>query len=417
MWRLMPFLFLLYIVAYLDRINVGFAVLQMGEPLHLTDRVKGVAFGMFFAGYFFFQVPSNLVLQKTGVRRWIAGLMITWGLVSCSMIFIRGPRSFYVLRFLLGAAEAGFFPGMILYLKHWFPAGARARAVAWFMTANPLAGVIGSPISGALLGIHGRGLTGWQWLFLMEGAPAILLGIVVPWVLSETPKEARWLANAERKWLLDELNAEEQADSSHRGDFWSVVADWRVWVLSLVYFGLPAAMYGVTAWLPTAIHSMSGFTDQVIGAVAAIPYFATAVAMVLVGRHSDRSGERRWHTALMAWLGAAALVVAAYGRGPFLVITGMSLGMLGAQSMAGPFWAMATFRMKGAAAAVAIAIINSVANLGGYFGPYIIGFARSGSGGFGGLLAIGVVLGMSGCLALVVGARPSTTLASKNPQT
>ncbi|HEY6337422.1 MAG TPA: MFS transporter [Candidatus Sulfotelmatobacter sp.] len=412
MLRLMPFLFLLYIVAYLDRINVGFAVLQMGEPLHLTDRVKGVAFGMFFAGYFFFQVPSNLVLQKTGVRRWISGLMITWGLVSCSMIFIRGPRSFYVLRFLLGAAEAGFFPGMILYLKHWFPARARARAVAWFMTANPLAGVIGSPISGTLLGIHGSGLAGWQWLFLMEGVPAILLGIVVLWILSEAPGEARWLKDDERKWLVEELASEEESDSSHGGDIWSVFADWRVWVLSLVYFGLPAAMYGVTAWLPTAIHSMSGLSDQMIGAVAAIPYLATAVAMVLVGRHSDRTGERRWHTALLAFLGAAALGVAAYGTGPFLVITGMSLGMLGAQSMAGPFWAMATSQTKGAAAAVSIAIINSIANLGGYFGPYIIGFSRSGTGGFGGLLAIGVVLAVSGGLALLVGARPRHATAA-----
>jgi MFS transporter, ACS family, tartrate transporter len=412
MWRLMPFLFLLYIVAYLDRINVGFAVLQMGEPLHLTDRVKGVAFGMFFAGYFFFQVPSNLVLHKVGVRRWICGLMVTWGLVSCSMIFIRGPRSFYVLRFLLGAAEAGFFPGMILYLKHWFPARARARAVAWFMTANPLAGVVGIPISGALLGLHGKGLAGWQWLFLMEGAPAILLGVAVLWVLAETPKDARWLRDDERSWLVAELNAERQAGSGQRGDFWSVITDWRVWGLSLVYFGLPACMYGVTAWLPTAIHSMSGLSNQMIGAVAAVPYFVTAVAMVVVGRHSDRTGERRWHTALLAFLAAAALGVAAYGTTPLVVIAGMSVGMLGAQSMAGPFWAMATSRMSGTAAAASIAIINSVANLGGYFGPYMIGFGRSSNGGFGGLLAIAVVLAASGGMALVVGGAPRASLGA-----
>jgi ACS family tartrate transporter-like MFS transporter len=412
MWRLMPFLFLLYIVAYLDRINVGFAVLQMGEPLHLTDRVKGVAFGMFFAGYFFFQVPSNLVLQKFGVRRWISGLMVTWGLVSCSMIFIRGPHSFYVLRFLLGAAEAGFFPGMILYLKNWFPTRARARAVAWFMTANPLAGVVGSPISGALLGLHGKGLAGWQWLFLMEGAPAILLGVAVLWVLAETPREARWLRDDERGWLLAELNSEREAGSVHGGDFWSVLRDWRVWGLSLVYFGLPACMYGVTAWLPTAIHSMSGLSNQMIGAVAAVPYFVTAVAMVVVGRNSDRTGERRWHTALLAFLAAAALGVAAYGTTPLVVIAGMSVGMLGAQSMAGPFWAMATNRMSGTAAAASIAIINSIANLGGYFGPYMIGFGRSSNGGFGGLLAIAVVLAVSGGMALVVGDGPRVSLAA-----
>jgi len=408
MWRLMPFLFLLYIVAYLDRINVSFAVLQMGEPLHLTDKVKGLGFGMFFAGYFFFQVPSNLVLQKMGVRRWISGLMLTWGIVSCSMIFIRGPVSFYVLRFLLGAAEAGFFPGMILYLRQWFPARARARAVAWFMTANPLAGVIGSPISGALLGLHGAGLAGWQWLFLLEGTPAVILGATVYWVLADSPKEARWLSDEQRVWLVDELGRERTQDSvGQREGLWSVLANWRVWAFSLVYFGLPTAMYGVTAWLPTAVHSLLGLTAQMTGPVVAIPYLATAIAMVLVGRHSDHSGERRWHTALPAFMGAAALVVAAYGRTPLIIITGMSLGMLGAQSMAGPFWAMATSRMSGATAGAAIAVINSIANLGGYFGSSIIGLLRSPSGSFGGgLLSIGAVLAVSGCMALLAGSPP-----------
>ena len=409
MWRLMPFLFLLYIVAYLDRINVSFAVLQMGEPLHLTDKVKGLGFGMFFAGYFFFQVPSNLVLQKMGVRRWISGLMLTWGIVSCSMIFIRGPLSFYVLRFLLGAAEAGFFPGMILYLRQWFPARARARAVAWFMTANPLAGVIGSPISGALLGLHGAGLAGWQWLFLLEGTPAVILGATVYWVLADSPTKARWLSDEHRTWLVDELEREHREDSvAQREGLWSVLASWRVWALSIVYFGLPTCMYGVTAWLPTAVHSLSRLSDQMVGVVVAIPYLATAIAMVLVGRHSDRSRERRWHTAWPAFLGATALVVAAYSRVPLTVITGMSLGMLGAQSMAGPFWAMATSRMSGATAAAAIAVINSVANLGGYFGSSIIGLLRSPSGSFGGgLLSIGAVLAVSGCMALLAGSQPS----------
>jgi MFS transporter, ACS family, tartrate transporter len=409
MWRLMPFLFLLYIVAYLDRINVSFAVLQMGEPLHLTDKVKGLGFGMFFAGYFFFQVPSNLVLQKMGVRRWISGLMVTWGLVSCSMIFIRGPVSFYVLRFLLGAAEAGFFPGMILYLRQWFPARARARAVAWFMTANPLAGVIGSPISGALLGLHGAGLAGWQWLFLLEGTPAVVLGATVFYVLANSPKEARWLSDEQCTWLVDELEREQREDSvAQREGWWSVLASWRVWALSIVYFGLPTCMYGVTAWLPTAVRSLSSLSDQMIGVVVAIPYLATAIAMVLVGRHSDRSRDRRWHTALPAFLGATALVVAAYGRAPLTVITGMSLAMLGAQSMAGPFWAMATSRMNGATAAAAIAVINSIANLGGYFGSSVIGLLRSPRGGFrGGLLSIGAVLAVSGFLAVVVGSQPS----------
>ena len=405
MWRLMPFLFLLYIVAYLDRINVSSAILQMRGPLHLSDRVYGRAAGMFFGGYFLFQVPSNIVLEKVGVRRWISGLMVVWGIVSCSMIFIRGPVSFYVLRFLLGAAEAGFFPGMILYLKYWFPASARARAVAWFMTANPLAGALGSPISGALLGMHRGGLAGWQWLFILEGMPAVVLGTAVYWVLTDGPAEAKWLSEEQRGWLLGELEREQESNSGGASSgIWDVLANGQIWLLSLVYFGIPACMYGVTLWLPSAIRSLSTLGYFSTGLVAAVPYFVTAVVMVLVARHSDRSGERRWHTALPGLAGAAALGVAAYGWTPVLVIAGMSLGMVGAQSMTGPFWALATSRLSATGAAASIAVINSVGNLGGYFGPYIIGWARSDGGSFrGGLLAVGAVLAVSAGMVLVVG--------------
>ncbi len=259
MWRLMPFLFLLYIVAYLDRINVSFAVLQMRGQLGISDRVYGRAAGMFFAGYFFFQLPSNLVLEKFGVRRWISGLMATWGVISCLMIFIRGPVSFYGMRFLLGAAEAGFFPGMILYMKRWFPANARARAVAWFMTANPIAGIVGSPVSGALLGLSGKGLSGWQWMFLMEGLPAILLGVTVYWVLADSPTDAAWLHGDERAWLLERLAVEQKAEAAaQKGSFWEVLISPRIWMLSLVYFGVSTTMYGVTLWLPSVIQSLSG---------------------------------------------------------------------------------------------------------------------------------------------------------------
>jgi ACS family tartrate transporter-like MFS transporter len=411
MWRLMPFLFLLYIVAYLDRINVSFAILQMRGQLHLGDRVYGRAAGMFFAGYFFFQVPSSLVLEKMGVRRWISGLMVIWGLVGCSMIFIHGPVSFYTLRFLLGAAEAGFFPGMILYLKQWFPVGARGRAVAWFMTANPLAGVVGSPISGALLGMHGGGLAGWQWLFLMEGLPAIVLGSAVYWVLADGPKEAKWLAEEQRGWLLGELERERLANLGDESDgVWKVLASGRIWLLGVAYFGVPACMYGVSLWLPSAIRSVSQLGYWAIGTLAAVPYFVTAVAMVLVGMHSDSTGERRWHTALPGFAGAAALVAAAcgrtYGGKPALLIVGMSVGMLSAQAMSGPFWAMATSGLSGTAASVSIAVVNSIGNLGGYFGPYIIGLARSDNGEFkGGLLAIAATLATCAGIALLVGAK------------
>ena len=405
MWRLMPFLFLLYIVAYLDRINVSFGVLQMRSQLGLTDRVYGRAAGIFFAGYFFFQLPSNLVLEKFGVRRWISALMVTWGVISCLMVFIRGPFSFYTMRFLLGAAEAGFFPGIILYMKRWFPARSRARAVAWFMTANPLAGVVGSPISGALLGLHGGGLAGWQWVFLIEGLPAIILGGVVFLTLADTPDEAHWLKGDEKTWLMETLAQEQKADAAiPLRSIWGVLLSGRIWLLSIVYFGVSTTMYGVTLWLPTVIRAFSGLSYFWTGVVAVLPFLVTVVAMVLVGVASDRRGERRWHTAVPAFTAAVGLVAAAYGNSTIVVVAGVGVGMAFAESMCGPFWAMATSRMAGLSAAAGIAVINSLANLGGYFGPDIVGVFRSENGGFrGGLLAIAATVAISGAAALIVG--------------
>jgi MFS transporter, ACS family, tartrate transporter len=408
MWRLMPFLFLLYIVAYLDRINVSFAVLQMRGQLGLSERVIGRASGMFFIGYFFFQLPSNLVLEKFGVRRWISGLMLVWGIISCMMIVIRGPISFYVMRFLLGAAEAGFFPGMILYMKRWFPANARARAVAWFMAANPIAGIVGSPLSGALLGLRGAGLGGWQWMFLMEGIPAILMGVTVFFVLTDRPQEAAWLKGEERSWLLERLATEQQAQVAVlNGSFWAVLLSARIWMLSFVYFGVSTTMYGVTLWLPSVIRAFSGLSYFWTGVVAVLPFLVTVVAMVLVGMHSDRTGERRWHTAIPAFAAAAGLIVAGYGTSTIIVVAGIGVGLACAESMVGPFWAMATSRMAGLSAAAGIAVINSLANLGGYYGPDIIGWFRTANGGFrGGLLAIGATVALSGMMALIVGRQP-----------
>ncbi len=404
MWRLMPFLFLLYIVAYLDRINVSFAILQMRGQFGLSDRVYGRASGMFFAGYFFFQLPSNFVLEKVGVRRWISFLMITWGVISCLMIFIRGPVSFYSMRFILGAAEAGFFPGIVLHMKRWFPASARARAVAWFMTANPIAGIIGSPVSGALLGLSGKGLSGWQWMFLIEGIPAIVLGATVLRTLTDRPSQARWLKDEEKDWLLAKLAVEQQAEVAGGTRFWAALTSWRILLLSVVYFGVSTTTYGVTLWLPSVITSLSGLGYFWTGVVAVIPFAVTTAAMVLVGNHSDRTRERRWHTAVPAFAGAAALIIAGYGTSPVMVIGGIGLGLVCAESMVGPFWAMATSQMAGFSAAAGIAVINSLANLGGYFGPDIIGFFRTANGGFrGGLLAIAATVTLSGLVALIVG--------------
>jgi ACS family tartrate transporter-like MFS transporter len=403
----MPFLFLLYIVAYLDRINVGFGILQMRDQLGLSDRVYGRAAGIFFAGYFFFQLPSNLLLEKVGVRRWITGIMVLWGVISCLMIFIRGPLSFYSMRFLLGAAEAGFFPGIILYMKRWFPARARARAVAWFMTANPLAGVVGSPVSGSLLGLHGGGLNGWQWMFLIEGLPAIVLGLVVLFTLSDWPHEAHWLTEDQRIWLLEILDRERQADAAvPQRSYWTVVFSGRMWLLSIVYFGVSTTMYGVTLWLPSVIRSFSALSYFWTGIVAVLPFLFTVFIMVLVGMRSDRTSERRWHTALPAFIAGAGLVLAAYGNSTAVVVTGLALGMAFAEGMCGPFWALATSSMAGLSAAAGIAMINSLANLGGYFGPDIIGLFRSANGGFrGGLVAIALTVSISGVTALVVGRR------------
>jgi ACS family tartrate transporter-like MFS transporter len=332
-------------------------------------------------------------------------LMMTWGVISCLMMFVRGPASFYSMRFLLGAAEAGFFPGMILYLKRWFPAKARARAVAWFMLANPIAGIVGSPISGTLLGIRGAGLAGWQWMFLMEGVPAIFLGVTVLWVLSDRPQDATWLKGEERAWLLEKLAGEQLAESSlKQGSFWQVLVAPRIWMLSIVYFGVSTTMYGITLWLPSVIQSLSGLGNLGTSLVAVLPFVLTTIVMVLVGMSSDRTGERRWHTAVPAFVAALAVLAAAYGKGPALVIAGVGLGMAGAEGMVGPFWAMATSRMAGLPAAAGIAMINSLANLGGYFGPDIIGLFRTANGGFrGGFLAIAATLAISGSVALIVG--------------
>ena len=402
MWRLLPFLFVLYIIAYLDRTNVSFAFLQMRNQLALNDRAYGLGAGVFFAGYFLFQLPSNLILARVGARRWIAGIMMLWGLVSAAMIFATGPRSFYLLRFLLGAAEAGFFPGMILYLKNWFPASARGRAVALFMTAAPLSGVIGGPISGALLGVHWSGLSGWQWLFLIEGIPAVVFGGVVMLVLSERPESATWLADEERLLLAGILAAERQAASTSP-NLKTAFTHPGVWILCSVYFGLTCCVYGITLWLPSVIRSLSGFSNFTIGVLTALPNLVAAVAMVLIALHSDRSGERRWHTAIAAFAATTGLVTMAYSHSTLLVLLGTSLAIAGAYGMDGPFWAMPASLLTGTAAAAGIAVINSVGNLGGFFGPYIIGLARTADAGFrGGMLLIAAILAVSGSLALAV---------------
>jgi ACS family tartrate transporter-like MFS transporter len=392
--RLIPFLFLLYIVSYLDRINVGFAALQMNAALGLSASAYGFGAGIFFLSYTLFEVPSNVILARVGARLWIARIMITWGLVSSAMLLARGPASFYALRFLLGAAEAGFFPGMIFYLTEWFPARERARTIAAFMTATLVAGIVGGPISGIFLSIHGvAGLDGWQWLFLLEGLPAVVLGIVVLFYLTEHPADARWLSAAERDALVAALGEEHAAGRAGTGTVAGALANGRIWLLALVYFTIPVALYAFGFWLPQIIKAETTGSDLAIGFLAAIPYLVGAVGMVVVARHSDRSGERRWHIVGAALVGGAGFVVSAFVHSVGLSLVALSIAMLGLASMFGPFWAFATSRLVGVGAAAGIALINSVGNTGGFAGPYVVGYIRERTHSFsGGLVCVGAVL-------------------------
>ncbi|BBL79845.1 MFS transporter [Rubrobacter xylanophilus] len=404
--RLIPFMFLLYIVAFLDRVNVGYAALQMNEDLGFSDAVYGLGAGIFFIGYLLFEVPSNLILERVGARVWIARIMITWGLISSAMFLVQGPVSFYVLRFLLGVAEAGFFPGMILYLTYWFPARERAKMVALFMTAVAVAGVIGGPLSGWLLTFDGVfGLEGWQFLFLAEGIPAILLGFVVLAYLPDGPAQARWLEPEERRWLEETLERENEIKRTHgEHTLRRAMTNGRVWLLSLVYFGIVTSLYGISFWLPTIIEEFSGLEEFLVGLLSAIPYLAAAVGMVVFAWHSDRTGERRWHLAVPAALAALGMALTGpAGGSAVLQMAVLTLAALGIYSCLGTFWTLPAAFLSGTAAAAGIALINSVGNLGGFVGPYVVGYIRDLAGAnYGAMLFLAAMVLLSGLLVLLV---------------
>ena len=381
--RLIPFMFLLYVVSYLDRINVGFAALQLNKALNFDPAVFGLGAGLFFIGYFIFEIPSNLIMERVGARVWMARILVTWGLISSAMMFVGGVAAFYVLRFLLGVAEAGFFPGMILYLTYWFPAAARGRAIARFMTATAIAGVIGGPISGVLLNLHGiAGLAGWQWLFLIEGIPAIILGFLVFAILPDRPQAARWLTAGEKAWIISRLEEERQAAPDHVSTLKEAFGSRRVWMLALIYFSVIMSFYGVSLWLPQIVSSFSGMSDLLVGFVSAIPYVAASLGMVVIGKSSDRRAERRWHVALSAFAAAAGLIAAAFLKTPAIELAALSFAAIGIWGTLGPFWAMSTEYLRGTGAAAGIALINSFGNLGGFLGPYLVGIVRSRTGDF-----------------------------------
>jgi len=406
-WRLVPFLLLCYVVAYLDRVNVGFAKLQMLSDLKFSETIYGLGAGIFFIGYFLFEVPSNVILHKVGARIWIARIMITWGVISAAMMFVTTPTMFYVLRFLLGVAEAGFFPGIILYLTYWYPANRRGRTTTYFMTAIALSGVIGGPLSGWLMqSFDGHnGWSGWQWMFLVEGIPSILVGIWVLLFLDDRIAHAKWLSAEEKALLERNISAENQ----HKEDppVVQVLSSPRVWLMSAIYFSFVMGLYGVSFWLPTIIKQtgVKGALD--VGLLTAIPYGCAVIGMVLVAYSADRSGERRWHITLPALAGAVGLVLSVQWHGDTtLAMVALTLATIGILTTLPLFWSLPTAFLAGTGAAAGIALINSLGNLAGFISPYAVGWLKdltqsTDSGMY--LLAVCMVVGAA--LTLSVPAR------------
>ncbi len=404
-WRLIPFLFLLYVVAYLDRVNVGFAALDMNRDLGFSAAVYGFGSGIFFLSYTLLEVPSNLMLARVGARVWIARIMVTWGLGSTAMVFVNSATTFYVLRFILGAAEAGFFPGLIYYLTRWFPARERGRAVALFMTATAMAGVIGAPLSSALLRMDGAlGLRGWQWLFIIEGLPAILLAPVVLRRLTERPEDAEWLSTEERTWLSNEMARERELTPGTHATLGAAARSGRLWALSLLYFCIVIAFYGISFWLPQIVQATGTLSSATVVLLSAIPYLVATIGMVIIGVHSDRTGERRWHVAVPLLIGATGFVMTVVAPATAAWSLGtLSIAAFGIWGALGPFWTLPPAFLRGTAAAGGIAIVNSVGNLGGFVGPFAVGWVRDSTGSFSsGLLMLAGALVLGAVVALLI---------------
>jgi ACS family tartrate transporter-like MFS transporter len=372
-WRLIPVMCLMYVVSFLDRVNIGFAALSMNHDLGFSPEVYGRGAGIFFLGYFLFEVPSNLMLEKVGARVWMCRIMVTWGLLSMACAFVQGATSFYVLRFLLGLAEAGLYPGMILYMTYWFPQASRARFIALFLAAVPAASVIGAPISGWLLGFEGA-LHGWQWLFLLEGIPSLLLGVGVLWLLPNRPADAAWLTAEERQCIAVRLAADQKNDvqGGTLHGLWEMLADKRIWIFIIPDFSIVIALYGLGLWMPLMVKAQ-GFSNLQTGFLVALPYAVAMAAMVGLGISSDRNGERVGHVAGAAAAGALGLLGAALLHGPVAILLSFCLASAGIYAALAVFWTLPTAILRGMAAAGGLALLNSFSNLGGYFGPDLMG--------------------------------------------
>jgi ACS family tartrate transporter-like MFS transporter len=404
--RLIPFLFLLYIVAWLDRVNVGFAGLQMNTDLGFSSAAFGFGSGVFFLGYCLFEVPSNLVLHRVGARRWISRIMISWGVSSAAMMFVRTTSTFYVLRFLLGAAEAGFFPGVVYYLSHWYPEGQRARAIAVFMTAVPVSGVIGGPLSGALLTLNGLfGLAGWQWLFLAEGVPAILLGVIVLVYLTDRPETADWLSSAEKDWLVSRLAAERTSrEGAVSISVFAALMNPTIWHLGVIFLFAAIGFYGYSFWAPLVVKSLTGSSDLGVGVILGGISTVTIILMVLNSAHSDHTDERPLHVAVPLMMSGAGFFGCAISREPILAVFFLALVPIGHCAAYGPFWSMPSRFLTGAPAAAGIALVVTIANVGGLVGPTVIGALKDHFGTHGpAFMLLGGCAVVAALLSIVLG--------------
>ncbi|WP_413993024.1 MFS transporter [Labrys okinawensis] len=415
-WRLVPFLILCYFIAYLDRVNIGFAGASMRTDLDLSAAAFGGAAGIFFIAYFFFEVPSNLALDRYGARLWIARIMLTWGLVAGAQAFVVGQTSLYVIRLLLGVAEAGFFPGVIFFLTLWFPAAYRARIIGWFMFAIPISTVIGSPISGFILNLDGAwGLHGWQWMFLIEAVPAILMTLAVLYYLTDRPRDAQWLEPQEAQWLQERLDAERANRERHGHMSWlSSMLDPRVLALGVVYMGCNIPQYGLSFFLPQIVGGFGQLSNVEIGFINALPYAVGAIGMILWSRHSDRVAERKWHTVIALGAIVAGLALAAAAPTPALKMASLCIAGFGFFAVLPVFWTLPTTFLSGTGAAAGIAAVNSIGNLGGYFGPQAFGWLRDTThSDSAGLLFLACCAIVGAVIVLVLGHDP----AVERPQT
>ncbi|ALZ84406.1 hypothetical protein APT59_09405 [Pseudomonas oryzihabitans] len=405
-WRIIPFVFLLYIVSYLDRANIGYAALQMIAELALSSEVFGFVSGIFFIGYFLFEVPSNLLLDRFGARVWIARILVTWGVIAAATAFAQTAMHLYILRFLLGVAEAGFFPGIIVYLTYWFRSRELATTVALFTAAIPVSYVIGAPLSTWIMdNVHWLGWSGWRWMLFLEGIPAVFLGVLCYLYLTDRPEQARWLADEEKVWLLAELERDRQArkDVRHFGAL-KAMSNPKVLYLAFIYFVYQCGSLGVGYWMPQIIKGFSSALSHTqIGLIATIPYIVATLVMIAWSRRSDRHGERRLHSALPLAVAAVALVGAGLVRDPYLAIGLISLALAGLYSFKSPFWALPTLFLSRSTAAVSIAVINSIGNLGGFVGPFMIGMVKGNTqSASAGLLFLSALLAIAFVMTLLI---------------